>query len=243
MTWRAIDALSATAIAEAKAADARTARPQVARPARRRAGVRQSDLRHERAADHRVERGVGAALPGTGAARCDRGGAAARGRRDRARQDGGRRLRLSRRRHEQPHRPGAQPVRSDRHAHARRIQRRIGGRGRRRHGVRRARHRRRRIEPDSGRLHRRRRDEADVRARAAHRRHPDVAVSRHARSARALGRGRGAAARRDCRRRCVGSALALGRALDGTAARRASRRRAERRAPRPRRGARAARRR
>ena len=38
-----------------------------------------------RAADHRVERGVGAALPRSGAARCARGRAPARGRRDRPR--------------------------------------------------------------------------------------------------------------------------------------------------------------
>ena len=88
------------------------ARSQDARPARRRARVRQGDLRHERAADHRVERRVGAALPGTGAARCARDRAAARRRRDRARQDGGRRLRLPRRGHEQPHRAGAQSLRS-----------------------------------------------------------------------------------------------------------------------------------
>ena len=62
------------------------------------------------------------------------------------------------------------------------------------------------------RLHRRGRDEADVRAGAAHRRHPDLAVSRHARSARAFGGGRGAAARRHCRRRPVGSALGRTRA-------------------------------
>ena len=69
--------------------------------------------------------------------------------------------------------------------HAGRLERGLGGRRRRRDGVRRARHRRRRIESHSGAVHRRRRDEADVRARAAHRRDSDVAVSRHARAARA----------------------------------------------------------
>ena len=42
------------------------------------------------------------------------------------------------------------PLRSHRHEHAGRLERRLGGRGRRRHGVRRARHRRRRLESHSG---------------------------------------------------------------------------------------------
>jgi hypothetical protein len=52
-----------------------------------------------------------------------------------------------------------------------------------------------------GTVHRHRRNEADVRARRAQRRDPDVAVPRHARAARTHRRRRGADARRDRRRR------------------------------------------
>ena len=184
------------------------ARRAHARSARWRSGLRESDLRHERASDDRLERRVGASLSrgraGATRSRC----AASRGGRDRPRQDRRRRFRLSWQRHEQPHRTGAQSARPYRHAHARRIERRLGGRRRGRNGVRRTRHRRRRLESHSGAVHRRRRNEADVRPRAAHRRDSDVAVPRHARTARAHGRRRGAPARRDRRCRCVGSARA-----------------------------------
>ena len=66
-----------------------------------------------------------------------------------------------------------------------RLERRLRGVGRVRNRVRRAGHRRRRLQSHSGAVLRRRRDEADVRTRAAHRRDSDLAVSRHARSARA----------------------------------------------------------
>ena len=240
MTWRAIDALSATAIAEAKAADARR-RGRIMRgpldgvPVFAKAiydmdglPTTASNAEWARLFPEPVRRD---AIEVTRHARRRRG---------RARQDRGGRFRLPRRGHEQPHRTGAQPVRSHRHSHARRVQRRVGGRGRRRHGVRRARNGRWRIQPDSGRVHWHRRHEADVRPRAAHRRHPDVAVSRHPRSARAFGGGRGAAARRDCRRRFLGSARRRPRA-GREAARGAARRCVERRAAGTRRGARAAR--
>ena len=57
-------------------------------------------------------------------ARCTRGRANARGGRDRARQDGGRRLRLSRQWHQQLHGAGPQPVRSHRDSYARGFERR-----------------------------------------------------------------------------------------------------------------------
>ena len=62
-------------------------------------------------------------------------------------------------------RTDAQPVGPD--AHARRIERRIGRRGRRRHGAGRARVRHRRIDPPAGRALRRRRPQADLRPRLA----------------------------------------------------------------------------
>ena len=60
--WRAIDALAANALDDARAADARRRARQAARSARRRAGVRQGDLRREGAAHHRLERRVGPAV-------------------------------------------------------------------------------------------------------------------------------------------------------------------------------------
>ena len=210
-----------------------------ARTARRRAGVREGDLRHGGAADDGLERRVGADLSRAGAARRTRGGAAPCFGGDRARQDGGGRLRVSRQRHEQPDRTGAQPARSERHAHAGRIERRIGGGRGDGDGVRRARHRRRRLEPDSGAVHGRGGDEADVRARGAHRRDPDVAVSRHARPARAARGRRGAAARGRGGSGCVGSAR--DRDVERRVTRDVARGRARGRTTRHRGGARAAR--
>ena len=178
------------------------------RAPRRRPRVREGDIRHGPHPDDGLERRVGAALPRRRAARLHRDPAPARGGRDRARQDGGRRLRLSRRGDQQPHRPGRQSVRPERHADAGRLERGIGGGRGDRDGVRGARHRRRRVQPHPGRLHRRRRHEADLRARAAGRRHPDLALPRHPRTARPARRRRGPAARRRRGARSVGPARA-----------------------------------
>ena len=87
--WHAIDALSADR-------DGRGARGRwpetcahAARSARRRARVRQGNLRHERPADDRLERRVGATVSGSASPRCSRGIANPGGRRSRPRQDGG----------------------------------------------------------------------------------------------------------------------------------------------------------
>jgi len=115
--------------------------------------------------------------------------AAARGRRRHHRQDQHARVRLRRdlRAHAQPLGPCAHP---------RRVERRLGGGARRRHGHGRDRHRYRRVDPLAQRALRRRRPQAHLRPGRAPRRHPAELVARPCRANGAHGRRRRAAARR-----------------------------------------------
>ena len=165
--------------------------------ARRGPGLRQGDLRHEPAADYRLQRRLGAPLPGAATQGRTRGLATPGGRCHRPRKDCRRRLRLPRQRHQQPHRSGAESPRSDRHPDTGRIQRRHSGRGCGRNGLRGTRHRRRWLQPHPGAVHRSGRDEADLRPRPAHRGDPDLALPRYPWAAGAHGRRCGTPPRRD----------------------------------------------
>ena len=157
----------------------------------RHSGLDQGSLRHKGAGDPRRFARAGGFRAGGG--RRAGGGAVARGRLrcDRPHQHD--RIRLFRHRHQSAFRHAEECLQSQRRACARRFV--VGCRGidRRRHGVWRARHRYRRLLPDSGGLQRHRRLQADASPYSARRRRAAVVLARQLRPA---WRARSPAARR-----------------------------------------------
>ena len=142
----------------------------------------QGSLRHQGAGDpRRLARAGGFRA---GCRRCTRRGAvAARGiHRDRPHQHD--RVRLFRHRHQSPLRHAEKRLAAQYRSCARRLVVGRGGLDRRPHGLWRARHRHRRLLPDSCRLQRHRRLQADAAARAARRRRAVVVHPRQFRAAR-----------------------------------------------------------
>ena len=118
---------------------------------RRHSRLDQGSVRHQGAGDPRRLARAGAGLH-AGGGRCARGGAAAPGRLHRDRPHQHDRIRLFGHRHQSALRHAEERLESQRRSCARRFVLGRGGLGRRSHGARRARHRYRRLLPDSGGL-------------------------------------------------------------------------------------------